>query len=32
LSLFAPQVARLFPGTGWLTVEDALGGLNVAPP
>jgi len=27
--LFAPQVARLFPGTGWLTVEDALAGLNV---
>ncbi|MGC9334673.1 MAG: ABC transporter ATP-binding protein [Anaerolineae bacterium] len=26
--LFAPQVARLFPGTGWLTVEDALEGLN----
>jgi hypothetical protein len=22
--LFAPQVARLFPGRGWLTVEDAL--------
>lgn len=22
--LFAPQVARLFPGTGWLTVEDVL--------
>ncbi len=22
--LFAPQVARLFPNTGWLTVEDAL--------
>jgi len=22
--LFAPQVARLFPGTGWLTVNDAL--------
>jgi energy-coupling factor transporter ATP-binding protein EcfA2 len=21
---FAPQVARLFPGTGWLTVEQAL--------
>ncbi|HRV96359.1 MAG TPA: ATP-binding cassette domain-containing protein, partial [Anaerolineae bacterium] len=20
--LFAPQVARLFPGTGWLTVDD----------
>jgi energy-coupling factor transport system ATP-binding protein len=26
--LFAPQVARLFPGTGWLTVEDALEGLK----
>jgi energy-coupling factor transporter ATP-binding protein EcfA2 len=25
---FAPQVARLFPGTGWLTVEDALGGMD----
>ncbi len=25
--LFAPQVARLFPGTGWLTPEDALGAL-----
>ena len=25
---FAPQMARLFPGTGWLTVEDALAGLN----
>jgi energy-coupling factor transport system ATP-binding protein len=22
--LFAPQVARLFPGTGWLTVGDVL--------
>ena len=20
--LFAPQIARLFPGTGWLTPED----------
>lgn len=27
-SLFAPQMARLFPGAGWLTVEDALAGLN----
>lgn len=26
--LFAPQVARLFPGRGWLTVEDALVGLG----
>ncbi len=25
--LFAPQVARLFPGTGWLTPKDALSGL-----
>jgi energy-coupling factor transport system ATP-binding protein len=23
--LFAPQVARLFPDTGWLTAEDVLG-------
>ncbi len=27
-SLFAPQVARLFPGTGWLTARDALAGLK----
>jgi energy-coupling factor transport system ATP-binding protein len=26
-ALFAPQVARLFPGTGWLTIDDALKGL-----
>jgi energy-coupling factor transport system ATP-binding protein len=26
--LFAPQVARLFPGTGWLTVDEALEGLG----
>jgi energy-coupling factor transport system ATP-binding protein len=26
--LFAPQIARLFPGRGWLTVEDALHGLG----
>lgn len=25
--LFAPQIARLFPGTGWLTPEDALAHL-----
>ncbi len=25
---FAPQIARLFPGTGWLTAEDALAGLQ----
>ncbi len=23
--LFAPQIARLFPGTGWLTPEDVMG-------
>jgi energy-coupling factor transport system ATP-binding protein len=28
--LFAPQVARLFPGTGWLTVKDVLGATGVA--
>ncbi len=27
--LFAPQIARLFPGRGWLTVEEALRGLGV---
>jgi energy-coupling factor transporter ATP-binding protein EcfA2 len=26
--LFAPQIARLFPGTGWLTSNDALRGLG----
>jgi energy-coupling factor transport system ATP-binding protein len=26
--LFSPQVARLFPGTGWLTAQDALSGLK----
>lgn len=26
--LFAPQIARLFPEQGWLTVEDALAGLK----
>jgi energy-coupling factor transport system ATP-binding protein len=25
---FTPQITRLFPGTGWLTVEDALSGLG----
>jgi energy-coupling factor transport system ATP-binding protein len=30
--LFAPQVARLFPSTGWLTAEDALAGLKTAQP
>lgn len=25
---FAPQIARLFPGRGWMTVNDALRGLN----
>lgn len=27
--LFAPQMARLFPGRGWLTVEDVLRGLGI---
>jgi energy-coupling factor transport system ATP-binding protein len=30
-SAFTPQIARLFPGTGWLTVEDALRRLHHAP-
>jgi energy-coupling factor transport system ATP-binding protein len=28
--LFAPQIARLFPGTGWLSPQDALRGLGQA--
>lgn len=27
--LFAPQAARLFPSTGWLTVEDVQAGLDL---
>ena len=26
--IFSSQVAKLFPGTGWLTAEQALAGLN----
>lgn len=26
--LFAPQISRLFPNSGWLTVEDALAGMK----
>jgi energy-coupling factor transport system ATP-binding protein len=29
-SLFAPQVARLFPNSGWLIAEDVLSGLSTA--
>jgi energy-coupling factor transport system ATP-binding protein len=29
---FAPQIARLFPGHGWLTPEDALLGLGHSVP
>ncbi len=25
---FSPQIAKLFPGSGWLTLADALGGLG----
>jgi len=28
--LFAPQIARLYPESGWLTVEDALEGMQGA--
>ena len=27
-STFAPEIARLFPGSGWLTVDDAVNGLS----
>jgi energy-coupling factor transporter ATP-binding protein EcfA2 len=29
---FAPQIARLFPGSGWLTVEEAVKGLLPGAP
>jgi energy-coupling factor transport system ATP-binding protein len=29
-TMFSPQVAKIFPGRGWLTVEDAIGGLNAS--
>lgn len=29
---FAPQIARLFPGRGWLTPADALAGLGMTNP
>ena len=29
--LFAPQVARLFPNRGWLTVEDVLNAAGIQP-
>jgi energy-coupling factor transporter ATP-binding protein EcfA2 len=28
--LFAPQIAKLFPGRGWLTVDDALEAISVS--
>lgn len=28
---FTPQIARLFPGAGWLTVADALDGIMIRP-
>jgi len=27
---FASQVAKIFPGWGWLTVDDVIGGLNAS--
>jgi energy-coupling factor transport system ATP-binding protein len=30
--LFAPQIARLFPGSGWLTLQQALSGLGLQSP
>jgi energy-coupling factor transport system ATP-binding protein len=28
--VFSPQVAKIFPGRGWLTVDDAIGGMNAS--
>ncbi|HEX9090857.1 MAG TPA: ATP-binding cassette domain-containing protein [Anaerolineales bacterium] len=27
---FSPQVARIFPGTGWINVHDVMGGLDAS--
>ena len=27
---FAPQVAKIYPGRGWLTVDDVIGGSNAS--
>lgn len=29
-TIFSPQVAKIFPGRGWLTVDDAIGGLDAS--
>lgn len=29
-TIFSPQVAKIFPGRGWLTINDALGGLDAS--
>ena len=29
-SAFAPQIARIFPGMGWITANDVIGGLHAS--
>jgi energy-coupling factor transport system ATP-binding protein len=29
--MFAPQIARLFPNRGWLTVKDVMGTIEQPP-
>lgn len=29
-AIFLPQIMKVFPNRGWLTVEDAIGGLNAS--
>ena len=29
-AVFSPQVAKIFPGRGWLTVEDVVGGMDAS--
>jgi energy-coupling factor transport system ATP-binding protein len=29
-TVFSPQMVKVFPGRGWLTVDDAIGGLNAS--
>ena len=29
-TVFSPQVSKIFPGRGWLTVEDVVGGMDAS--
>jgi energy-coupling factor transporter ATP-binding protein EcfA2 len=29
-TVFSPQVSKIFPGRGWLTVDDVIGGMDAS--